>query len=197
MFSVMACQTWLEKSAGSVRRALRLPAAHARQTPEDRQHLLPGKVRFGRRQKMTRIDGVNLCFTPFCSIEPHRQLQIAQMQSRAAQHRKIISRTVLSGSCCRATGKLRSFCVTVRRPRQPLEDHELHKVIAIFQRFTRASRKVMIAAIPGPPSDSYFIAEGRPKSLTQILLRQTQQHPVPRPAPVEAVTTAGRGSAGW
>ena len=89
MFSVMACQTWLEKSAGSVRRALSIACGTCPANSGGSPASAPGKVhRFGRRQKMTRIDGVNLCFTPFCSIEPHRQLQIAQMQSRAAQHRK-------------------------------------------------------------------------------------------------------------
>ncbi|STV27097.1 glycoside hydrolase [Klebsiella pneumoniae subsp. ozaenae] len=86
MFSVMACQTWLEKSAGSVRRALSIACGTC---PANSWRIASicsrGKFSaLGRRQKMTRIDGVNLCFTPFCGIEPHRQLQIAQMQSRAA-----------------------------------------------------------------------------------------------------------------
>ena len=69
MFSVMACQTWLEKSAGS--RPLSIACGTCPANSEDRQHLLPGKVhRFGRRQKMTRIDGVNLCFTPFVALSP-------------------------------------------------------------------------------------------------------------------------------
>jgi hypothetical protein len=106
----------------------------------------PGEVnRFGGRQKMTRIDSVNLRFPPFCGIEPHRGGSY-----RLTPFYDIISAfPVLGGTGLHlrdlklSMGQQKErevLRMPVRCPGQPLEHHELHKVIAIFQGSTTLFR---------------------------------------------------------
>ena len=75
----------------------------------------------------------------------------------------------------------------VRCPNQPLKNHEFHKVCAIFQGFTGAQQKGHDCRNTRPAVRFIFHRRRDAKGLTQILLRQTQQHPsLLRPAPVKA-----------
>lgn len=79
--------------------------------------------------------------------------------------------------------------MTVRRPRQPLEDHELHKVIARpFSASPEPSRKVMIARRYPARRQTHIssLKEDQKPGLTDPPAADAAAPVLLRPAPVEA-----------
>ena len=73
----------------------------------------------------------------------------------------------------------------VRCPGQPLEHHELHKVIAIFQGPHWAQQKGHDRGDTRPAVDSYFIDDGMPNAITDPPAADAAARALLRPAPVE------------